>query len=120
MKQYDLAVVGSGAGLMVLEEALSQGLRCALIEESKLGGTCLTKGCIPSKMLVYPADFIREAQHSRRFGVEVGTPSIDWNTISTRMWEQIDFHQTIEENLKQTANLTLYKGRGSFTAPIAW
>jgi mycothione reductase len=117
LKQYDLAVVGSGAGLMVLEEALSQGLRCALIEESKLGGTCLTKGCIPSKMLVYPADFIREAQHSRRFGVEVGTPSIDWNTISTRMWEQIDFHQTIEENLKQTANLTLYKGRGSFTAP---
>lgn len=117
MKQFDLAVVGSGAGLMVLEEALNQGLRCAIVEESKFGGTCLTKGCIPSKMLVYPADFIREAQRSRRFGVDVGTPSIDWDTISTRMWEQINFHQTIEKNLEKIPNLTIYKGRGSFTSP---
>ena len=117
MKQYDLAVVGSGAGLMVLEAALSQGLRCALVEDSKFGGTCLTKGCIPSKMLVYPADFIREAQRSRRFGVEVGNPTFDWNTISARMWEQINFHQTIEKNLEGIPNLTVYKGRGSFNSP---
>ena len=117
MKQYDLVIVGSGAGLMVLEEALSQGLRCALVEESKFGGTCLTKGCIPSKMLVYPADFIREAQRSRRFGVEVASPSIDWEKISARMWEQIDFHQTIEESLQKIPNLTIYKGRGSFAGP---
>ncbi len=114
MKQFDLVIVGSGAGLMVMEAALSKGLRCAIIEKAKFGGTCLTKGCIPSKMLVYPADFIREAQASARIGITVGTPSFDWDKISNRMWEQINFHQKIEKNLLHTPNLTIYKGVGAF------
>lgn len=52
MKKYDLVVIGSGAGLMVAEVAMQIGVKCALIEKDKFGGTCLTKGCIPSKMLV--------------------------------------------------------------------
>lgn len=117
MKHFDLVIVGSGAGLMVMEAALEKGLRCALIEKAKLGGTCLTKGCIPSKMLVYPADFIREAERASRIGVSVGRPAIDWEVISHRMWAQIDFHKTIEKNLGQLPNLTLYKGTGAFTGP---
>lgn len=117
MEKYDLIVIGSGAGLMVLEAALSRGLNCAIVEKSKFGGTCLTKGCIPSKMLVYPADFIREAETSRRFGVQAGTPTVDWDAVSGRMWEQINFHKKIEENLKKIPNLTVYQGIGAFLGP---
>ncbi len=117
MKQFDLVIVGSGAGLMVMEAALNKGLRCAIIEKAKFGGTCLTKGCIPSKMLVYPADFMREAQAAERIGVHVATPTLDWEKVSKRMWEQINFHQKIEKNLLQTPNLTVYKGVGTFAGP---
>ena len=71
MKHYDLIIIGSGSGLMVLEAALAKGLSCAIVERSKFGGTCLTKGCIPSKMLVYPADLIRDAEQASRIGVQL-------------------------------------------------
>ena len=117
MKKYDLVVVGSGSGLMVLEEALSHGLHCAIVEKAKFGGTCLTKGCIPSKMLVYPADFIREAEMAERFGVKAPRPQIDWDTISKRMWEQVDFNKQIQKNLMSQQNLDVYHGSGSFKDP---
>ena len=78
MNKYDLVVIGSGAGLMVMEAALSYGWTVAVVEKDKMGGTCLTKGCIPSKMLVYPAEFIREAESSTRFGVDSGPPQLNW------------------------------------------
>lgn len=90
MKTFDIVVIGSGAGLMVMEAALSVGMKCAIIEKSKFGGTCLTKGCIPSKMLVYPADLIRESEKSDRVGISFNRPFIDWNKISERMWNQIN------------------------------
>lgn len=117
MEHFDLVIVGSGAGLMVMEAALNKGLRCAIIEKAKFGGTCLTKGCIPSKMLVYPADFIREAQTAGRFGVKAGPMQLDWDVVSKRMWKQIDFNKTIEENLYSLPNLTVYKGSAAFVDP---
>ncbi len=117
MIRYDMVVVGSGAGLMVLEAALSQGLKCAIVEKGKFGGTCLTKGCIPSKMLVYPADLIREIERSEQIGIVTNRPKIQWQAISKRMWEQIDFHKKIEESLLNMQNLTVYKGSGAFTGP---
>lgn len=114
MKHFDMIIVGSGAGLMVMEAALNKGLHCAIIEKAKFGGTCLTKGCIPSKMLVYPADFIREAQTSERFGIHTGSVQPDWETVSQRMWRQIDFNETIEKNLHSIPNLAVYKGSAAF------
>lgn len=114
MKNYDLVVVGSGAGLMVLEAALEQGMSCAIVEKDKFGGTCLTKGCIPSKMLVYPADLIREAQAAKRVGLDFSPPAVDWTRISDRMWEQISHNESIEKRLRETDGLTVYKGIGKF------
>lgn len=115
MKHFDIVIVGSGAGLMVMEAALSKGLRCAIVEKAKFGGTCLTKGCIPSKMLVYPADFIREAEESVRVGIRTPRPEIDWDMLSKRMWNQINFSKSIESSLQDVPNLTVYKGIGTFT-----
>ena len=117
MKKFDLVIVGGGAGMMVMDAALNHGLTCAIIEKDKFGGTCLTKGCIPSKMLVYPADYIRETESISRIGIHVQKPEIDWDAISKRMWEQIDFSDQIEKRIKELGNLTLFKGKGSFISP---
>lgn len=114
MKKFDLVIVGGGAGMLIMDAALNYGWKCAIIEKDKFGGTCLTKGCIPSKMLVYPADCIREAENAHRFGIIVQKPEIDWKTISNRMWEQIDFSKQIENRITGIGNLTLFKGKGTF------
>jgi len=117
MKKYDLVVVGSGAGLMIVEAALSAGLRCAIVEKSKFGGTCLNKGCIPSKMLVYPADLIREAEESARIGVRFQPPEVDWERVSKRLWNQIGNNEGIRRSLKRAEGLDVFEGAGEFTAP---
>ena len=94
---FDLVVIGTGAGLMVAEAAAKQGLDVAIIEKGKFGGTCLTKGCIPSKMLVYPADMLREAERAYKVGLSYGKPEIDWPMISKRVWDRINFSKEIEQ-----------------------
>ena len=114
METYDLVVIGSGAGLSVLNVGLQVGMKCALVEDTKLGGTCLTRGCIPSKVLVHPADLIREAQHARKVGVHFNLEKIDWDLISKRMWSQIDESKQMEEGLSHVPNLKMYRGVGEF------
>jgi mycothione reductase len=114
MKKYDLIVVGSGVGLTVLGQALGAGKKVALIEDAKMGGTCLTRGCIPSKVLVYPADIIREAQHAKKVGLDIKIGNIDWELITKRVWSQIDESKGIEHGLSKASKLTVYKGIGEF------
>jgi dihydrolipoamide dehydrogenase len=115
MESYDLVVIGSGVGLSVLNGGLQRGMKCALLENTKLGGTCLTRGCIPSKVLVHPADLIREAQHANKVGVEFNVDDINWDLIAKRMWSQIDESKLMEKGLSSVHNLKLYKGTGEFT-----
>lgn len=117
MKQYDVIILGSGSGLVVLEEAIASGKKCAIVEKSKFGGTCLTKGCIPSKMLVYPADLIREAETASRIGLEFSPPRLDFKRIGERMWRQINVSSRIEANLKRQPGLDVYNGTAEFTGP---
>ncbi len=91
------------------------GLKCALVEDSKIGGTCLTRGCIPSKILVHPADLIREAQHAKKVGIHFNLEKIDWDLISERMWSQIDESKKMEEAFSHIPDLGFYRGVGEFS-----
>ena len=112
-----MIVIGSGIGLTLVEAAARNNRTCALIEQSKLGGTCLTRGCLPSKVLTAPADLVREIQHSAKIGLTCNDNSIrtDWKTIAARMWKQIGESDKIEPELARTPGVTLYKGIGEFT-----
>ena len=116
---FDLVVIGTGAGLTVAERAAKEGLRVAIVEKGKFGGTCLTRGCIPSKMLVYPADLLREAQRAHKVGIHFEPPRVDWDQISRRVWEQIDGSKGIQESFSKIPNVTLFLGEGRFTGPHA-
>ena len=114
---FDLVVIGTGAGLTVAEAAARRGLEVALIEKGKFGGTCLTRGCIPSKMLVYPADMIREAERAYKVGLTYEKPRIDWALISRRMWDRINVSKDIEHTFDHMDHMTVFKGEGYFTDP---
>lgn len=70
MEEVDFLVVGSGSGLDVANAAANRGQSVAVIEKGPLGGTCLNRGCIPSKALLYHADVLETVERAGEFHVE--------------------------------------------------
>ena len=116
MKRYDVIVVGTGGGSIVVEAALQKGLRCALIEKGRFGGTCLNRGCIPTKVLATAADYVREIAEVAKIGVDAGTATMNWEKVSQRVWQKIDFNKKIQAAYESMKNLDVYRGTGYFTA----
>jgi dihydrolipoamide dehydrogenase len=71
LQKFDLIVIGSGSGLDVANAAYQQGLRVAIIEKARMGGTCLNNGCIPSKLLIHSADVAETIKIANLFGIDV-------------------------------------------------
>ena len=116
MKNYDVIVIGSGCGTIITEEAVAHGLKTALVDRGPLGGTCLNLGCIPSKMLIYPADRIAEIEEAGKLGIEAEIKNIDFKSIMARMRRNIRENQShIREGIKQAKGLDFYQGEGHFT-----
>jgi mycothione reductase len=65
---FDLIVIGSGAGLDVANAAAQHGLKVAIVEKGRMGGTCLNRGCIPSKLLIHSADVMEMIKNAGTFG----------------------------------------------------
>jgi dihydrolipoamide dehydrogenase len=117
MKKYDVIVIGSGSGGDIVESALSYGLSVAWVDKGPLGGTCLNVGCIPSKMLIYPADRIVEIQEAEKLGIKTEIKDIDFNKIMEHMRKPIiESHKHMEHGLQSTENFTYFKGVGHFVS----
>ena len=85
MQKFDAVVVGGGPGGYECAIRLSQnGLKTALVEEAELGGTCLNRGCIPTKTLLHSADIYHDAKNGAPFGVNVGELTFDYAKIIER------------------------------------
>ncbi|MEW5747508.1 MAG: dihydrolipoyl dehydrogenase [Candidatus Thermoplasmatota archaeon] len=117
MKEYGLVVIGSGAGMNLVDLPLQRGERVAVVEEGPLGGTCLNRGCIPSKVLVHVADAIREAEAAAAAGVSMELVKVDYPAIKRRMWDIVlNGRREMEEGVKHARGLDLYRGIGSFVS----
>jgi mycothione reductase len=115
MEKYDVIVIGSGSGMVVVEEALSHGLKVALVDRGPTGGTCLNTGCIPSKMLIYAADRIIEAQDAKKLGVVADIKNIDFKFIMERMRKNISgYRDRMRKGLSEVKNLDFYQGVAHF------
>jgi dihydrolipoamide dehydrogenase len=84
MQEFDLIVIGSGSGLDVANAAAQSGLRVAVVEKGRMGGTCLNRGCIPSKLLIHSADVAETIMGAAQFGINVNGFSIDFEKIVNR------------------------------------
>ena len=117
MKEYDLIVIGSGAGMNVASSAYEQGLRVALVENGPMGGTCLNRGCIPTKILTYVADIITQAKHLENLGVRMKIEKIDYPWIMKRMRDEVDGDSTRQgEAVDAAEGIDWYKGTGTFVS----
>ena len=114
MKHYDMIVIGTGTANIILEAALEKGLKCAQIEKGKFGGTCLTRGCIPTKVMATFADRLLEIRESQRLGIKVSELSFDWEFMSERVWKKIDESKELKEFYLNQDNLDVYQGEAYF------
>ena len=109
MEKFDLIVIGSGAGLDVANAAADKELKVAIIEKSKLGGTCLNGGGLPSKLLIYSANIIEIIKKAEIFGINVKEYSIDFEKIINRVNKIVDTDANkIKEGLKESKNPRLF------------
>lgn len=115
MKNYDLIVIGSGCGLLVVEAAAEKGWKTALVEKGQIGGTCLNVGCIPSKMLIYPADVIYEIERSGRLGIKASVDSLNFKSIVERTVFTISgYRNKLHRQLNRMNGVDLYEKRAKF------
>lgn len=115
MLDFDLIIIGSGSGNSIPNESMD-GWNIAIVEGGTFGGTCLNVGCIPSKMLIYPADVIGRAAAAQKLGVAFDPPVVDWPSIRDRTFGRID---TISESGKNwranLPNVTAFFGYARMT-----
>ena len=97
MEKFDVIVIGSGSGMIVAANAVANGLRTALVESGKMGGTCINRGCVPSKMLIYPADVAAMIREAEKLGIETKIETIDFSKIMSRM------HKLVTEDVERQA-----------------
>ena len=120
MKQYDLISIGTGSAMSIVE-AMIQGnsqIRVAVIDKDEPGGICLTRGCIPSKLLLYPAELVRTIEKAKTFGIESELKNIDFKAVMERMRNIIggDINK-IRQGLSQSKNVDYYREAAEFVAP---
>ena len=120
MKKYDLISVGTGSAMNIVE-AMIQGnprMKVAVIDKDEPGGICLTRGCIPSKMLLYPAELVRTIGGAEKFGIEVDIKKINFQSVMERMRTIIykDINM-IRQGLSHSENIDYYPAVAEFVGP---
>ena len=88
---YDLFVIGAGSGgVRASRVAAAHGAKVAIAEEYRVGGTCVIRGCVPKKLLVYGAHFAEDLKDARRFGWNVPDCGFDWAVLRDNVLAEVD------------------------------
>ena len=114
MPHHDLLIIGAGSGNTIIGPEHDH-LDIAIAEPAEFGGTCMNRGCIPSKMLIYAADLALNAENARELGVNSSLSNVDWTGIQERIFGRID--PIAEAGLKyrkSLENVTVYRDKANF------
>ncbi len=120
MKTYDLIVVGTGSAMNIVYPMIDMNpdIKIAVIDKDEPGGICLTRGCIPSKLLLYPAELVRMIGTAGRLGIESEIKKIDFGSIMERMRNLISGDiSRIKEGLSGNPNIDYYQDVAEFVSP---
>jgi mycothione reductase len=118
VRHHSLVVIGTGSGNGIVDGRFDH-LDVAIVEHGVFGGTCLNVGCIPTKMLVHPADLAEALRHAGRVGIDASIDKVRWADIRDRVFGRIDpiAEGGREYRARRCANVTVYAGHARFTAP---
>ncbi|MGC7403312.1 glutathione-disulfide reductase [Pandoraea pneumonica] len=120
MPQFDvdLFVIGAGSGgVRAARVAAQYGARVKVAEEFRVGGTCVIRGCVPKKLLVYASRFADEFEDAAGFGWSVGSPTFDWNTLIARKDSEIARLENIYRTNLERAGAELIEARAVIEGP---
>lgn len=119
-KRFDVAVIGGGpGGYPAAIKAAQNGKSVALIEAKELGGTCLNRGCIPSKTLIASAEILHKIQEAEDFGIMVGNVTFDYAKMVDRKDDVVSKIRKSLEGLIAANKITIFNGFGKFVSPRA-
>jgi len=116
VRHYDLVVLGAGSGNMLPDDDLAQ-LRTAIVESDRFGGTCLNRGCIPTKKFVVAADAAAGARSAARLGVYATVDHVDWKGIRDRIFGRIDPVHESAVRYRREHGIDVYTAAGRFVEP---
>ncbi|MBV9843038.1 MAG: glutathione-disulfide reductase [Sphingomonadaceae bacterium] len=115
---YDLFVIGAGSGgVRAARVSAAHGAKVAVAEEHRVGGTCVIRGCVPKKLLVYGAHFAEDLMDARRFGWKVPTCDFDWPTLRDNVLDEVTRLEGIYQNTLGNAGVEVIKQRATVTGP---
>ncbi|MCZ4271026.1 glutathione-disulfide reductase [Maritalea porphyrae] len=117
---YDLVVIGAGSGgVRAARMASTYGAKVAIIEEYRLGGTCVIRGCVPKKLFVLASRYPEQFEVAQSFGWSFGEPKFDWGTLLANKDKEIDRLEGIYGNILGGANVEIIRDRGVITGPTS-
>ncbi|MET0240082.1 MAG: glutathione-disulfide reductase [Sphingobium sp.] len=115
---FDLFVIGAGSGgVRAARVSASHGARVAVAEEYRVGGTCVIRGCVPKKLLVYGAHFAEDIHDARRFGWDVPESTFNWDRLRDSVLAEVDrlnglYTETLDKN-----SVTIFHERATIEGP---
>jgi len=119
VEKYDLIVIGGGmSGLPLAQKAALKGRKTALVEKELLGGTCLNRGCIPTKTMIHSAKIMHHVRRAAEFGIVVGEPKADLRAIVQRKDDVVKLIRNgAYRGVEKIKHLHLIEGNAQFKAP---
>lgn len=115
---YDLFVIGAGSGgVRAARVAAGYGAKVAIAEEHRIGGTCVVRGCVPKKLLVYGAHFAEDLDDARRFGWKIESASFDWPTLRDNVLAEVTRLSGLYTQTLDRHQVEIFHRRALITGP---
>ncbi|MAP43675.1 MAG: glutathione-disulfide reductase, partial [Sphingobium sp.] len=115
---FDLFVIGAGSGgVRASRVAAAHGAKVAVAEEFRVGGTCVIRGCVPKKLLIYGAHFAEDLKDARRFGWNVPDCGFEWTTLRDNVLADVDRLEGLYKNTLDNHKVELISERATITGP---
>ncbi len=117
-KDYDLMVIGAGSGgVRAARVAAGLGAKVAIAEKHRIGGTCVIRGCVPKKLLVYGAHFAEDLDDARRFGWQIAGATFDWPTLRDNVLAEVARISGLYRETLENHGVDIYEGHAAVTGP---
>src|SRR5205085_7872489 len=114
----DLFVIGAGSGgVRAARVSAGYGARVAIAEEYKVGGTCVIRGCVPKKLLVYGAHFAEDLDDAAMFGWDVPTKRFDWSVLRDNVLAEVTRLEGAYTDTLTNHDVTIFHERAELTGP---
>ncbi|MXO90037.1 glutathione-disulfide reductase [Pontixanthobacter aquaemixtae] len=115
---FDLFTIGAGSGgVRASRVAAAHGAKVAVAEEYRVGGTCVIRGCVPKKMLVYGAHFAEDLEDAREFGWDLEEPKFDWVRLRDTVLGDVDRLNGLYTETLENHDVTIFHERAEISGP---